>query len=120
MNDTSAKATGNGRAADSSRAAGDPGADAVAHLRQAALEVIAAAHAVLDVAEDAVRSPGELALRLAGAVVSLRSMIATADPAARRATADPAARAGDGDGPGSRPGAATARSGPRVQHIRIS
>jgi hypothetical protein len=53
---------------DAAPSSGDPRLEALAHLQRAALEVIEAARAVLDLAEDVVRSPGGLAAVVAGTV----------------------------------------------------
>jgi len=94
--------------------------DVVAHLQAAALEMIAAARAVLDVAEELVKEPGEAT-----------AMVATlADLAGRLAPPTPAGPAGPGGhkqgpaGPGGHkqgpagPGGHKQRPG--VEHIRVS
>ncbi|MDQ1374480.1 MAG: hypothetical protein QOJ09_1818 [Actinomycetota bacterium] len=75
--------------------------EAVEHLQQAALQMIAAARAVLDIAEEMVKDPAPL----------LAAAAATAEAAARTGArfADPAAHVDDGPAPE-----------PRVQHIRVS
>jgi hypothetical protein len=74
----------------------DAAQEAVKHLRAAALELIGAARAVLDLTEDIVKEPGPL-LALIAAVT-----------AAAKPEAKPAA---EQDVP---------TSGPRVEHIRVS
>ena len=84
--------------------------DVVAHLQAAALEMIAAARAVLDVAEELVKEPGEAT-----------AMVATlADLAGRLAPPTPAGPAGPG---GHKQGPAGPRGHeqrPGVEHIRVS
>lgn len=75
--------------------------EAVEHLQAAALEMIAAARAVLDIAEDLVHDPGPLL----GVVAGLADLAA---PFAARAK-------------GQSPDADEApERAPRVQHIRVS
>ena len=94
--------------------------DVVAHLQAAALEMIAAARAVLDVAEELVKEPGEAT-----------AMVATlADLAGRLAPPTPAGPAGPGghkQGPAGPGGHKHGPAGPRgheqrpgVEHIRVS
>ena len=95
--------------------------DVVAHLQAAALEMIAAARAVLDVAEDLVKEPGEAT-----------AMVATlADLAGRLAPPTPAGPAGPEGGrkpgPAGPGGHEQGPAGPRgheqrpgVEHIRVS
>jgi len=94
--------------------------DVVAHLQAAALEMIAAARAVLDVAEELVKEPGEAT-----------AMVATlADLAGRLAPPTPAGPAGPGghkQGPAGAGGHKQGPAGPRgheqrpgVEHIRVS
>lgn len=71
--------------------------EAVLHLQQAALEMIAAARAVLDVAEELVRDPAPL-VQMAQAAAAAGAHIAAADHGAAGA---------DGDEP-------------RIEHIRVS
>jgi hypothetical protein len=99
---------------------GDPRVEAFVHLQRAALECIAAARALLDLAEDAVRAPGGLA-----AVVAETAGAFVAAARAPRAPRVPSARHGDGDGDGhgDRDGDGGATKGAatgRVQRIRIS
>jgi hypothetical protein len=68
--------------------------EAVEHLQHAALEMIAAARAVLDVAEELVRDPAPL-LQMAQAAAQMGAHVAAANGATP-----------DGE--------------PRVQHIRVS
>ena len=85
------------------------GIAALAHLQSAALEVIAALRATLDVAEDLVRDPSFVspANNLAGAVARVFEFV---EPLISPHPTNPA-------GPTSRP--ASPDDGP-VQHIRIS
>jgi hypothetical protein len=80
---------------------GEKAKEAVLHLQEAALQMIAAARAVLDIAEERVKDPAPL----------LAAAAATAEAAAKTGAriADPAAHADDGAPPE-----------PRVQHIRVS
>lgn len=87
--------------------------EAMAHLRAAALEMIGAARAVLDLTERLVEDPAPLV-----------QAVAALAAAARPVPAGPVGVDGDGgadDAPGSdgstRPGP---RPRPRVQHIRVS
>jgi hypothetical protein len=89
-------------------ATGDPRVDALLHLQRAALEFIAAVRGVLDMAEDAVRSPGDLAAVVAETAGSFAAV--TARWWAPRGRSDPEA-----DRPQEGPRAARG-----VQHIRIS
>ena len=90
----------------SAQATGDPRVDALLHLQRAALEFIAAVRGVLDMAEDALRSPGDLAAVVAETAGSFAA--ATAGWWAPRGTSDP-------------PADTPQEAGPRgVQHIRIS
>lgn len=90
-------------------ATGDPRLDALLHLQRAALEFIAAFRGVLDMAEDAVRAPGDLAAIVAETAGSFAA--ATAGWWAPRGRTDPGAA-----------GPEEARPHPvrGVQHIRIS
>jgi hypothetical protein len=75
-------------------------------MQQAALQMIAAARAVLDIAEEMVKDPAPM----------LAAAAATAEAAAHAGArmADPSSRTNaDGDEAGVRPE-------PRVQHIRVS
>jgi hypothetical protein len=114
--------------------AGDERAQRAAeHFQRASLELIEAARAVLDIAEEAVREPGELMTVLTDTFAGLAEAIGGLAPGwmerARRAApgsdrgdaADPAAPAGSSAPAApatsdSRP--ATRR--PKVQHIQIS
>lgn len=86
----------------------DKAHEAVEHLQAAALEMIAAARAVLDIAEELVHDPGPLL----GVVAGLADLAA---PFAARAK---------GQGPEPRPPGSSAdeapERAPRVQHIRVS
>ena len=73
--------------------------EVVEHLQAAALELIEAARAMLDVAEDMVKDPSDLKALAAAA-------------AHFAATAGPPKANGNSNGQGS--------SKPRVQHIRVS
>ena len=74
--------------------------EALEHMQRAALEMIAAARAVLDVAEELVKNPEPL--------------IAAANATAR-AAADAGARLGGDAGAANQP-----PRDPKVQHIRVS
>ena len=74
--------------------------DVIAHLQAAALEMIAAARAVLDVAEELVKEPGEVAA-MAATLANLAGRLAPSGPA----------------GPA---GPEAPRQGPAVEHIRVS
>jgi hypothetical protein len=79
---------------------------ALEHMQQAALQMIAAARAVLDIAEEMVKDPAPL----------IAAVAATAEAAATTGArfVDPnRAPAADGDGAAPMPE-------PRVQHIRVS
>lgn len=92
--------------------------EAVEHLQAAALQMIAAMRAALDVAEELVADPGALvvAAQAAGEVLApfvekgRQAAEAVVAQAAARATADPAS-ADAASGPTRRP---------RVEHIRVS
>ena len=81
--------------------------DVVAHLQAAALEMIAAARAVLDVAEELVKEPGE-ATAIAATLANLAGRFAASGPAGpeghKHSPAGP-------EGHDRRPG---------VEHIRVS
>jgi len=92
---------------------GDKMAEAVAHLQAAALELIQAGRAVLDVAEDLVREPA-VALLTAGAV-------AEALRAAQSATGGGSpADAGPGDGDAARSNGHQGGVPGPVQHVPVS
>lgn len=82
--------------------------EAIEHLQAAALELIAAARSVLDIAEDLVQDPGPLL----GVVAGLADLAA---PFAARARAQAAEPRPPGPGADEAPLRA-----PRVQHIRVS
>lgn len=75
--------------------------EALAHMQQAALQMIAAARAVLDLAEEMVKDPAPL----------LAAAAATAEAAAHAGArvVDPTGNGHEGT-----------RAEPRVQHIRVS
>ena len=78
--------------------------EALEHMQQAALQMIAAARAVLDIAEEMVKDPAPL--------IAAAAATAEAATAAGARLADPTGRGHDGEsGPTSEP---------RVQHIRVS
>ena len=80
--------------------------EAVEHLQQAALQMIEAGRAFLDLAEELVKDPAPLIAAAAAAAEAAQSL-------ARRAPE------GDGaSGPATRPGDPEPQ--PRVQHIRVS
>jgi hypothetical protein len=77
---------------------------ALEHMQQAALQMIAAARAVLDIAEEMVKDPAPL--------IAAAAATAEAATAAGARLADPAGHANGADqGP---------MPEPRVQHIRVS
>lgn len=81
--------------------------DAVEHLQQAALQMIEAGRAFLDVAEELVKDPAPVIAAAAAAAEAAQSL-------ARRSPSD-----GEGSsGSGARPAGPEAE--PRVQHIRVS
>jgi hypothetical protein len=84
----------------------DKAKEALEHMQQAALQMIAAARAVLDIAEEMVKDPAPL----------LAAAAATAEAAAHAGAhiADPSSRAGDHSA------GHEAHDEPRVQHIRVS
>lgn len=84
--------------------------DAVAHLQTAALEMIAAARAVLDVAEDLVKDPAPIIAMAAAAAAQGRRMADAATPASPTPGS-----------PDSGAGGETGYERPaRVQHIAVS
>ena len=72
-------------------------AEGVEHLQAAALELIAAARALLDVAEELVADPE----RVTGPLATVATLIDGAGRSARRRSADERAPSGDGRGEGS-------------------
>ena len=88
--------------------------EALAHLQRAALELIGAARAVLDIAEEAVREPGGVA----GIVAETVAALSTAAAAAGRAAGGQGSDAKPASGPGD-PAPRSPARGP-VEHIRIS
>lgn len=78
---------------------------ALEHMQQAALQMIAAARAVLDIAEEMVKDPAPL--------IAAAAATAEAATAAGARLVDPAGHP-NGNGEGEPP------SEPRVQHIRVS
>jgi len=87
--------------------------EALRHLQRATLELIDAARAALDLAEDAVREPVGL-LRIVAETVAGVSQ-AAGDLRGRRRDAGP----GPASTPPEGPGGAGAGSRPGVEHIRI-
>ena len=83
----------------------DRAREAVEHLQQAALEMIEAGRAFLDLAEELVKDPAPL----------LAAAAAAADAATLLAR-----RGGDGPDPDTSPGEHQVRPESRVQHIRVS
>lgn len=81
--------------------------DAVEHLQQAALQMIEAGRAFLDVAEELVKDPAPL-IAAATAAADAAQLLARRSPADDRASTDFSARPA---GP---------EAEPRVQHIRVS
>ena len=94
--------------------------DVVAHLQAAALEMIAAARAVLDVAEELVKEPGE-ATAMVATLVDLAGRLAPPTPAGPAGPGGhkqgPAGPGGHKQGPAG-PGGHKQRPG--VEHIRVS
>ena len=91
----------------------DPAQEAAAHMRAAALELIAAARALLDVTEQLVKDPGPI-------VAAVAALAAAGRPVEPRE-----GTAGESPGDGQPAGGAEAgprgrRSHSRVQHIRVS
>lgn len=76
--------------------------EAIEHLQRAALELIAAARAVLDVAEDLVKDPAPIVAMAAAAAAHGRETAATAA------------------GSGAVPTDAGSEPAPRVEHIAVS
>lgn len=102
--------TGIGDTADrtgADRAGGDRSAEAAAHLQRAAIEFIAAARTLLDVAEEAVREPAGLMSVVGETLGALLGALGAPGPAA-----------GGTAGRSEEPRAEAARPG--VEHIRIS
>jgi len=98
-------------------AAEDRARQAAAHLQRATLELIEAARAVLDVAEEAVREPGGVMVVLTETLGGLAEAVGTVAPGwverGRRASAVP----DDTEAPAP---AKPPRRKPGVEHIRIS
>jgi hypothetical protein len=96
----------------------------VAHLQAAALEMIAAARAFLDVAEEFVKEPGEAAA-MASSLANLAARIVPADPGGHQPgpagpgghRQSPAGSGGHRQGPADPAGR---KRPPGVQHIRVS
>jgi hypothetical protein len=86
--------------------------DVVAHLQAAALEMIAAARAFLDVAEDLVKDPGE-ATAMAATLANLAGRIVPPSPGGHRESA------AGGHEP-SPAGSGGHKQSPGVEHIRVS
>lgn len=82
--------------------------DALVHLQHAALEFIAAARVLLDVAEEAVREPAGLAGMVSETLGGLFGAVAHQAP--------PGSKSGGDGADGSR----SSRSGSTVEHIRIT
>lgn len=68
---------------------GGLGQDAAAHLQRAALELIAAARAILDVAEEAVREPGGVAAIVTDTLGAFMTAAKPAPPASDAAERPP-------------------------------
>ena len=82
--------------------------DALVHLQHAALEFIAAARVLLDVAEEAVREPAGLAAMVSETLGALFGAVGyQAQPGSKRG----------GEGPD---GSRSSRPGSTVEHIRIT
>lgn len=86
----------------------DRAAEGFEHLQTAALEMIAAARAFLDVAEDLVTDPE----RVTGALASLAAMIDLVGRGAGRRGGGPEGPAGGGRAPGAQPA--------RIQRLDLS
>lgn len=94
--------------------------DASVHLRAAALELIAAARAMLDLTEEMVKDPGPLLSAVTSmAAVARQAAAAQASSAAAGASAGSAGEQADGE-PDRDERGPNARPKPRVQHIRVS
>jgi hypothetical protein len=95
--------------------------EASVHLRAAALELIAAARAMLDLTEELVKDPGPML----SAVTAMAAVARQAAAQAGASTSSSSASASDDSGepaegatgPDTSPGT---RRKPRVQHIRVS
>ena len=87
--------------------------DASAHLRAAALELIAAARAMLDLTEELVKDPGPVL----SAVTAMAALARQAAGAPAGSTSSPDEQA---DGPQGQDTSTGGSSKPRVQHIRVS
>jgi hypothetical protein len=87
--------------------------EALRHLQRATLELIDAARAALDLAEDAVREPGGLVRIVAETVAGVSQ--AAGDLRGRRRGEG----AGSAATPSDAPGGGAARSRPGVEHITI-
>ena len=91
--------------------------DVVAHLQAAALEMIAAARAVLDVAEELVKEPGEAAA-MAATLANLAGRVVPSAPGEPDGhQPGPAGPRGHGQGPAGPRGH---QHSPGVEHIRVS
>ena len=95
------------------RPAPDRAHDVVTHLQAAALEMIEAARAFLDVAEELVKEPGEAAA-MAATLANLAGRVAPSGPEGPRAHGPGPA------GPRSPTGPRGQRESPGVEHIRVS
>jgi hypothetical protein len=97
--------------------------DVVAHLQAAALEMIEAARAFLDVAEELVKEPGE-ATAMAATIANLAGRVAPAGPGGhRQGPAGPGGHRQGPAGPGGHrqgPAAGGHEQRPGVEHIRVS
>ncbi|TML92248.1 MAG: hypothetical protein E6G06_06795 [Actinobacteria bacterium] len=88
--------------------------DVVAHLQAAALEMIAAARAFLDVAEDLVKEPGE-ATAMAATLANIAGRIVPPSPGGHEQSP-----AGSGGHEQSPAGSGGHEQSPGVEHIRVS
>ena len=88
--------------------------EAVAHVQRASIELIDAARALLDVAEEAVREPGGVMAIVAETLAGLAGAVGAVVPARPASTDAPTGPVGGAAAEGSVP----PRAG--VEHIRIS
>ena len=98
--------------------------DASVHLRAAALELIAAARAMLDLTEELVKDPGPVLSAVSALAAVARQAAAQAGQPGHAEHAEHAGpgdeQAGDEPGPDGSGTSAGTRRQPRVQHIRVS
>ena len=93
--------------------------DVVTHLLAAALEMIEAARAFLDVAEELVKEPGEAAA-MAATLANLAGRVAPSGPEGPRAHGPGPAGPRGSAGPRGPAGPRDQGQSPGVEHIRVS